>query len=520
MFQADPLSPARGPERTTPATTSRSVVTIGQFFGTVRRQLAAVLVCVSLGLVLASALVLATPETYQSTAVLNIVPTTSGGFGSTSGEVNTITEARIAASSSVATEAAKRIGFTGPVAELVQHVSVTSPLGSQVLNVTFSAKTAQGAADGANAFAQSYLDYRGATAQAELRQRGARIDKRIALLRANPSSSGNNSQIRALLSQLDSYRTMVVTPGQLAGVAEVPTHPTSPRLIVYLAAGLLLGLLSGTVLALVRDARDDRVRDEAGVEASLGTAVVTVVVRSTSAEGHGAGAACRPVPLAQPRGEEADAYRSVATLVARSPTRCRVVMVGGQAAESYSPTPMNLAVTYAVQGVRTVLAAPRAALQPSMDVLDVPGSLFEDADRFPGRLIRSDAVSELSLLDLGDEAALGATLNDPDLLTDVLAEFEIAVLDGVNIALPSARVRLSHVADQVLVVVRAQHDTQRGLRSLAQQLTLGGAQIAGTMLLQPVPRRLLTRRPVVRTASEPHGTGTQLGTVTGEVDTQ
>ena len=301
-----------GGGRSRAAGSGASVVTIGQFFATLRRQFVLVLVCLLLGIGLSTALLLKTPKTYQSTAVVDISPTlpTSSGSGSNN-SVNTITEAKIATSSRVADGAAKKLGFTGTSGELAQHVTVTSPLSSQVLNITFSSSSAQGAAAGANAFAQSYLDYRTSIAQDDLQLRIARINDQITALQQK-KVAGSSGQIQQLLNQLNTYRTIVVTPGQVAGTAAAPSRPSAPKPYLYLAGGFLVGLLLGALLAMLRDRRDDRVRGKADLEPSLGA---PVIAEASSAEVTGRAWPRSLVTLTEPRGAEADAYRTVATTV-------------------------------------------------------------------------------------------------------------------------------------------------------------------------------------------------------------
>ena len=391
---------------------SQSTVTIGQFFGTLKRQFVLVLICLLLGVALSAALLAKTPKSYQSTAVVDITPTlpTSSGSGSNNG-VNTITEAKIATSSSVALSAAKKLGFAGTPTDLAQHVSVTSPLSSQVLNITFTSSSAQGAADGANAFAQSYLDYRTATAQADLQLRISRIDDQITALQQKAKTGSTSSQISQLLTQLNSYRTVVVTPGQVAGIAAVPPGPSSPKPALYLAAGLLVGLLVGAVLALVRDLRDDRVRGKADLEPSLGAPVIAEAV---SAEVTAKAWPRTLVTLAAPRGHEADAYRTVATTVSADAAESQIVMLCSTGREGRSLAPMNLAATYALQGLRTVLAGPRAALEPVTGLLGIAELATAPTDRLAEQLIASDTVPGLFVLPLGDEVTIGATLRGND----------------------------------------------------------------------------------------------------------
>ncbi|HEU5271995.1 MAG TPA: hypothetical protein VFU36_18885, partial [Jatrophihabitans sp.] len=369
------------------------MVTIGQFFATLRRHLLLVLICLLLGIALSAGLLVKTAKTYQSTAVVDITPTLPTSSGSNNG-VNTITEAKIATSSSVALAAAKKLGFTGSPDALAQHVSVTSPLSSQVLDITFKSSTAQGAANGANAFAQSYLDYRTAVAQADLQLRSSRIEDQISALQKAKASGGQISQLQ---SQLNTYRTTVVTPGTVAGQASVPDGPSAPKKPLYLAGGVLIGLLVGALLAVIRDLRDDRVRGKADLEQSLGA---PVIAEAASAEVTAKAWPRSLVAVTEPRSAEADAYRRLTATVLPEPGESRIVMLCSTGQERYSVAPMNLAASYAQQGLRTVLAGRRGAVAPAAELLGakLAGEPAEAGTPLAEQLVDADFVPNLSLL--------------------------------------------------------------------------------------------------------------------------
>jgi len=466
----------------------QSVVTVGQFFAILRRHWFALLACVLLGVLASAAMLASTAKTYQSTAVVDITPTlpTNSGSSNSNNGVNTITEAKIATSSSVAADAAQRIGFAGTPDDLVQHVNVTSPLSSQVLNITFSSSSAQGAARGANAFANAYLDYRRATAQADLQLRISRISDQVATLQGSLKTLKSQgaigsvqSQVQQLQTQLNSYRTTVITPGQVAGQAAVPTGPSAPKPYLYLAAGLLVGLLVGIVFAVTRDRRDDRVRAKADLEASLGA---PVLAEAASVEASGAGWPASLAAVADPRGAEADAYRTVAATVSSDDPESRVVMLCCTGREGSSLAPMNLAATFALQGLRTVLAGPHDAVRPAAELLGVAFSAR--AGRLADSLAESTVVDGLTVLDLGDEVRLGATLRGSgDELDALLEQADMVVLDGVNIELPSTSLRLGQLADDAVVLVYRNRTTHLGLERLAQHLAQVGTTISGAVLL-------------------------------------
>ncbi len=463
----------------------QSVVTIGQFFSGLRRQLPVVLTMVLLGLLAAGMLLLNTAKTYDATAIVDISPTS----GAADSSVSTITESRIVTSTSVAEGAKKRLAYPGTATELASHVTVTSPLASQVLNITFATGTAEGAANGANAFANAYLDYRNETAQRDITLRIGRIQSQVADLQRSlaalrPGQNDNQrsslqNQIQQLQNQLNAYQTSVVNLGQVAGAAAVPDSPSSPRPPLYLAGGLLIGLLLGIILALVRDRRDDRLRDSGDVEHSLGVPVIADFVTDEGSRAAGPLAATTDT-----RSAEADAYRTVTTAVTAHSASSRVVLLCGAGQHGFSLAPLNLAATFAMQGLRTVLAGPDHAVRPAIELLQVPGLPAAGDARLADQLAPSTQLPALQVLSLGDEVSLGATLRaNGDNLDEILAKVDMIVLDGVNIELPSTSLRLGQIADEAVVVAYRSHSTQSELERLARQLGQVSVTVLGGILL-------------------------------------
>ena len=481
----------------------QSVVTIGQFFATLRRRMLLVLTLLLLGILGAGALLLETPKTYQATAVVDISPTSSSNGTTT---VSTITESRIVTSTSVALAAKETLAFPGTPTELAERVTVSSPLASQVLYITFTAGTAQGAADGANAFANAYLDYRTLIAQKDITLRIGRIQSQVADLQKSlaalktaqndPQRSLLQTQIQQLQSQLNTYQTSVISPGQVAGAAPVPSSPSSPRPVLYLAGGMLFGLLAGIVLAVARDRRDDRVRNSAELEHSLGAPVIADSVSTENGT--------RPGQLAAidaARSAEADAYRTVTTTVMADSAGSGIVLLCGTGQEGLSLAPLNLAATFAMQGLHTVVAGPRQAVEPAIELLQVQNLPAAPESRLAGQLAVSARLPTLSVLSLGDEVSLGATLRaNGDNLDDVLARADVIVLDGVNIELPSTSLRLGQLADEAVVVAYRNRSTHAGIERLGRQLAQVNATVLGGILLT---RRSGLRTRLRRRSNEP-----------------
>ena len=149
--------------------TPPGTVTVSQLIAVLTRRWRVITAATIAGALAAVALLTVTPASYSADAVVRVSALADNPVSSTSNrDVSTATESRIVTSTSVAERAGNALKWSGSIASLVKHVSVSSPLDSQVLNISFTAGTAAEAAAGANAFADGYLAYREEIAKADV----------------------------------------------------------------------------------------------------------------------------------------------------------------------------------------------------------------------------------------------------------------------------------------------------------------------------------------------------------------
>jgi capsular polysaccharide biosynthesis protein len=484
-----------------------STVTISQFAAVLRQRWHVIAAAVVLCLVAAGALLATTPASYSARAVVRVTPVMTGTADK---DISTITESRIATSTSVAGRARKLLHTDLTPAQLVTHVSVSSPLDSQVLAFQYSASSARKAMAGANAFARAYLDYRRDTAQGELDKRDARltgqIDDLTTRLTELEKSLGSGTldedaravaladraslqlQQRNLRGAQSNLRSLTLTPGQVAGRAVMPSGPDAPRPVIYLAAGLLFGFLLGSVVAVALDRRDDGIHNADDLEQSAGVPVLTTL--------RGDSFRRRPSPrgvaaLDDVYGVEADAFRTLAMKLGapatgRGARSIVLVCPGGRNARL---APANLAVTFARQGLDVALIGAEWGMSWTAGRLGAPTA----GDAQP-------SIANVQLRSLGDETSLDATLRHlaPHGLDDLIHEVDVLVIDAVNLQLSSSTLSLGRLADAALVLgeerTTRHADVRRAVRDLAQV----GTTVVGAVLVRR-RRRFLTRWFVRRT---------------------
>lgn len=260
---------------------------LADYGGLLRRRWRPILAAGVTGFLLGGGCLLAAPQTYTATASVLVTPTGVGdttplAHGRTPADVNLDTAAQIATSIVVARRARQLFPPERPPEELVEHVSVTVPPNSAVLEISFDAGRPALAEKGASAFATAYLRHRAERARSAVQRRQAALRKRLGglteQLEAAEDATGSPTPAYArqhrqvlikraseLTTALGSLSVSTVTPGDIINGADRPRKPSGPRASLFLATGLMSGFLVGTVTAVARDRVDHRIRRAADV---------------------------------------------------------------------------------------------------------------------------------------------------------------------------------------------------------------------------------------------------------------
>jgi Mrp family chromosome partitioning ATPase/LPS O-antigen subunit length determinant protein (WzzB/FepE family) len=339
---------------------------LGDYFVLLRRQWLAVLICLLLGVGLAVAYMQLAPKQYRTTTSVLVTETTPSSSGvADRSTINLDTEAQLVTATQTVTAAAKTLGVTGAaVGDLGGNVSVSVPPNTDILDITYTGGTARDAQRGSLAFAQAYLAQRQQTAQASLDAQQKALQTQIDALNAqlqqviqsgsglpanSPEANRVNDQAAALNNQLTSLgnsqnqlKATTVTPGQVVTQPGLPTSPSSPKGVVAITAGVILGLLAGIGVAALRHRADDVVRTPDDLFRRTRVPVATVLSTRLHAG---------EVGLLPPLSADGRGYARLRNLVTTSleETTRRVVLVAGVRRGS-GPVAANLAASLARAG--------------------------------------------------------------------------------------------------------------------------------------------------------------------------
>lgn len=481
---------------------------------------------VGIGLLGGVYLGVSTADTYVATADIVLRAPTDDPFNPSLAPdkaINIGSERQVALSSSIANEAAKKLGVSAAdFRALRSGLQVTNPPQTMVLRFTYTAASPAEAAKRANAMTEAYLLKRQEALDVtrdkmvkgyqEQRDPVAKqledLVKQINSMPAGPardaaysSKTDQQSKVNTLNSNIAKLQALDMTPGRVTSAA-VPPHSTDgPGLVMSLALGAAVGLALGLLAAWVRLVFDPAPRSEGDVARALRAPVLGSLPRGKDDGG--------PLLAA---GEEdprlAEAFRSVAFRLAydsRFADRRRLLVIAPRgSSETAAAVAVNLAASFAETGkdvllIEADLRTPVLASQLPTDAggrprwSQTPGSgLHGDVEWPDGRQLVVDA-GESGSFDLipGERVR-----NVPRALTSSRATRLISEADSPNstvvvLAPPvlsyADALALVDRVDGVLVVCdpRAVHRTD--LSRIRELISGAGGTVLGAVLHTPLP---------------------------------
>ncbi|RPF45387.1 Mrp family chromosome partitioning ATPase [Streptomyces sp. Ag109_G2-6] len=332
---------------------------------------------VGIGLLGGVYLGISTADTYVSVADVVLRAPTDDPFNPSLAPdkaINIGSERQVALSSSIAEQAAKKLGVADKdVAALRAGLQVTNPPQTMLLRFTYTASSPKEAAKRANGMAQAYLlkrqealdvtrdtmvkgyaDQRDPVAKQldDLAKQINNMPAGTARDAALGSKTDLQSKVNTLNNNISKLQALDMTPGRITSPAAPPGAPDGPGIPMSLALGAATGLALGLLAAWVRLVFDPAPRSEGDVARALRAPVLGYLPRDKTGGG----------PLlaageADPR--LAEEYRSVAFRLAydsRFADRRRLLVVAPRGSSvTAAAVAVNLAASFAETGKDVLL---------------------------------------------------------------------------------------------------------------------------------------------------------------------
>lgn len=440
-----------------------NTMTLAEFMGMLRQRWVSVVAFVVLGAAVALGISLLMPPVYsaQATDFVSI-----GGEAGQSDSLYQNSEfalnrvgsyTQMVHSPAVLHPVVQDLELPMTIRQLDNSVTVTNPTGTVLLNVVATSGSASHARAIANAVARE-------------------LSQQIEALET--PRSGEASPVKV---------TMAVP-------AALPLSPTSPRMKLNMALGLLIGLVLGAAYATFRHQVDTTVKSSEELGALAEASVLGAIRRHP-------GLAERPLIALSAGGPEVEDIRSIRTslqFTAVDKQRSQLVISSATAGEGKTVTACNLAMAMS-QIDRSVclidgdLRRPRVA-----SVLGIDGSVGL-SDVVVGHADLDDALvpwnrGMLTVLPAGtsppDPTSLLSTHAASELFKRLAERFDILIIDGPPLLAVSDAAILSTLSDGVVLVGRYGRVRRDQVRRAVSSLKSAGGDLLGVVITDVAGKRL------------------------------
>jgi capsular exopolysaccharide synthesis family protein len=297
-------------------------------------------------------------KTYEAEADLLVTPVTSddtvlvslGLIRESADPTRDVeTASRLITNVDVAERVKEEIGSPLAPQDLLEEVTAEPVAQSNIVAVTATANSPEGARELANAFAQ------GAVAD-KTQEFHAQIERQLPVLRAQVEAGGDptlgDTPIASTIAQLQLLRSGPTPDMRVETLAPLPTTQASPRPALSIAAGIVAGLILGIAAAFGSQVLDPRLRREAQLRRLYRLPILGRIPKEASKIDKQPLAPGRVSPVT------AEAYRTLrATLTGPSRgSKGRVILITGSSpSEGKTTTAVNLAASLALAGKRVIL---------------------------------------------------------------------------------------------------------------------------------------------------------------------
>ncbi|MGI8415390.1 MAG: polysaccharide biosynthesis tyrosine autokinase [Nakamurella sp.] len=424
-----------------------------------RHQWLLIVACLLLGIAAAALVTVRTTPQYSSTARLFVTtPTpTSSDANASAYQGGLFSQQRVASyadlikGTTIAQKVIDRLQLDETATALSQQITARAVPNTVILEVTVTDPSAARAHQLAQTLAEVFTAY---------------------VPQLEGASSPSSAPIKAVISD----------------AAVLPTHPVSPRPVVNIGLGAVLGLLVGLGLATLREKLDTKIRTTDDLHRVTGAALLGIVH-------YDSGAASRPLVTDleshSPRRESFRVLRTNLQFVDVDEQSKLFAVTSPLPGDGKSTTAINLSITLAQAGRHTLLLEadlrrPRVAeylrLEPMVGLTTVLIGLagIDDVIQPFGRAAGLDVITNGPIPPNPAELLQSTAMKM--LLAELRTRYDVIIIDAPPILPVTDAALLASIADGAILVVHHGRTTRDQAVQARQRLESVEAKLLGTVM--------------------------------------
>lgn len=425
-----------------------------------------------------------------------------------------LTTAQSIASLRVATLVESALDSPLPARQLLSMVQATASTEANTIKVEVRGPDPELAAAIADEFAKQTILLRRESDKASLVAARQVLEAQIAMMNPADLSSPLAEQLQARIEQLRVLEQVQTGGYTLWQPAQVPASPYSPRPLRDGAAGLVVGLVLGVVLAIASDRVDRTLKEQPDFENEFQLPVLAAIPRVGRTWSSRKGEVNGFIGFKESGAASIESYRLLRSNLQYFEVEEKlrsILITSGLSGEAKTSTAINLALSLAISGAKvalmdTDLRNPQMHRYLGLDnrtglssVL-AGGAGVEDAikvcrtlDFLPpqaGESFRTGAnqslIKDMMCFTSGplppNPAELLASPRMLDILKSVAALTDYVIIDSAPLLLVADAVPLASRVDGVIVVSRAGSTTIEQARQVRGMLDKIGARLVGVVI--------------------------------------
>jgi len=391
----------------------------------------------------------------------------------------------------VAEGAARALGGGVSPGQVASSIKVESSRESDIVDIKATTADPRLSVRMVNAYGKSFIDFRRTAARQRIDEAIAGARNALSELTTAQLESPAGLELRQRINQLETTRSLQTGGADLVQQGVLPTSPSAPKPMRSGILGGILGAILGFSLAVLRERRDNTIKDLDALQDAFGRPVIAEIPRSRALARSGM------APLGV---EEAEAFRTLRSSLryfsVDSATRSLLV-ASASTGEGKSTIARRLAETMAAMGDSVVLVEADMH-RPSGFSLGTDPDTRGLSSVLSGQPL-NDSLAELPLATAsgGEHRVLAVLRNGPlppnpselidsarmrEVLLELRAQFDTVIVDSPPLPIVSDALPLINQVDGVLAISAIGITTREGVRDFLRLVGLHDGDLLGVVV--------------------------------------